>query len=128
MPSYVLKQPNGKFAIFDSIVDDLTWFDMTEEEVLEVGTEQWGRAAAIEKIDRGIDDAPLWEDTGETDGLSRWRKSCESIALQHGLRHLRSRMNEMDLGDVAIPQCAVEMAESVESDMDPDSERFRSRM
>jgi hypothetical protein len=128
MPSYVLKQPNGKFAIFSSIVDDFTWIDMTSEEVLKVGTQQWGRETAIEKIERGIADAPLWENTGETDGLSRWRDACKNIALQHGLKVLQSRMDDMGLGDLAIPRCAVEMAQSVESDMDPESEAYKARM
>ena len=128
MPSYVLKTPNEKFAIFSSVVDDFTWIDLTQEELMEAAVEQWGQKVAIEKVERGLADEPLWKDPTEGDGLNRWRDACESIALQHGLKHLRMRMDEMGLQDHDFPQSAVEMAMSVEADMDPESERLKARL
>lgn len=128
MPSYVLKTPNEKFAIFSSVVDDFTWTDLSHEELMEAAVEQWGKKIAIEKVERGLADEPLWKDPDEGDGLNRWRDACENIALQHGLKHLRMRMDEMGLQDHDFPQSAVEMAMSVEADMDPESERFKARL
>jgi len=128
MPSYVLKQPNAKYAIFSSVVDDFTWADLTHDELLEAAVEQWGREIAVEKVERGLADQPFWKDPDEGDGLNRWRDACENIALQHGLKHLRMRMDEMGLQDHDFPQSAVDMARSVEADMDPESERLKARL
>lgn len=35
-----IKQPNGKFAIWSSIVDDFVYFDCTKEEIIEAEVEE----------------------------------------------------------------------------------------
>jgi Asp-tRNA(Asn)/Glu-tRNA(Gln) amidotransferase B subunit len=35
MAGQIIKQPNGKFLIFSSIVDSVTFYDMTEEEIVQ---------------------------------------------------------------------------------------------
>lgn len=34
MAGQIIKQPNGKFLIFSSIVDSVTFYDMTEDEIV----------------------------------------------------------------------------------------------
>lgn len=129
MPSYILKQPDGNFAVFSSIVDDFTWFAIPPEELEEAAVEQWGRDVALEKIERGVADQPLWNEPDLGDGLNRWRDACENIALQHGLKHLRMRMTDMGLEENhEFPPSAVKMAQEVEADMDPEGERYKARM
>lgn len=117
----MLKQPDGLIAIFSSVVDDFTYVCMTEQEALEVGTKEWGEKVGAEKLQRGLEDARLWEANEIEDGLNRWRDACENIAMQHGLEHLREEMDEMDLNAYPIPQSAVEIAESVAADRAEDA-------
>jgi hypothetical protein len=39
MANKLIKQPNGKYAIFSTIVDNFTAYDMTEEEYIEYSLE-----------------------------------------------------------------------------------------
>jgi hypothetical protein len=36
----IIKQPNGKYAIWSKIVTDITWFDLTREELIEAFVEE----------------------------------------------------------------------------------------
>lgn len=128
MPSYFLKQPDGLIAIFSSVVDDFTGYNFTPDEALAYGTEQWGKSTAEEKLERAIKDEGLWEPYTTDDGLGRWRETLETIAFQHGLKHLKSVLEEMGHGDAEIPQAAIDAAEDVESDMDPESEEYTNRV
>ena len=40
MGQQIIKQPNGKYCLFSSVVDNVTYYDMTKEEILEVWTEK----------------------------------------------------------------------------------------
>ena len=40
MGQQIIKQPNGKYCLFSSIVDNVTYYDMTKEEIIEVWTEK----------------------------------------------------------------------------------------
>lgn len=41
MGKQIIKQPNGKYCIFDSIVDDITQFDCTKDEILDLWVEEY---------------------------------------------------------------------------------------
>jgi hypothetical protein len=107
----MLKQPDGLIAIFSSVVDSFTHMNMTEAEAMEIGTSEWGEKTAREKLDRGLKDEVLWP--GDTDfvsdGLGRWREALETTAFQHGLTELRNTLEEMELGNVAIPERVLEV-------------------
>lgn len=128
MASYMLKQPNGLIAIFSSVVDDFTYYDLTPEQALECGTEEWGRRTAQEKLDRALADEHLWRRHTTDNGLGRWRESLKTIAFRHGIKHLKKVLEEIGQGDAEIPQEAIEAARDVESDMDQESEAYKSRM
>jgi hypothetical protein len=38
--SQIIKQPNGKYCLFSNIVDSITHYDMSEEEIVEVYVEE----------------------------------------------------------------------------------------
>tara|TARA_R110002074_G_scaffold55696_4_gene137934 strand:- start:69 stop:359 length:291 start_codon:yes stop_codon:yes gene_type:complete len=40
MGQQIIKQPNGKYCLFSSVVDNVTYYDMTKEEIVEVWTEK----------------------------------------------------------------------------------------
>lgn len=128
MGTYLLKQPNGLIAVFSSIVDDFTAWDATPEEALAYGTKEWGQAIAQEKLDKALMDIGLWKPYSTDDGLGRWRESLTTIAFRHGVKCLKERLEEIGFGDFEIPQEALEAARAVESDMDHDSQAYRSRM
>jgi hypothetical protein len=128
MATYLLKQPNGLIAIFSSIVDDFTHWDCTPEEALAYGVEQWGRSEAQEKLDRALMDVGLWKSYDTDDGLGRWRETLKTIAFRHGVKHLKDQLETIGQGDAEIPQAAIEAARSVESDMDHESDAYKSRM
>lgn len=49
--SQIIKQPNGKYCIFSGIVDNITHYDLTREEIIEVKLEQ-AREEIIYNVDR----------------------------------------------------------------------------
>lgn len=106
MPSFVLKQPDGKLAIYSTVADDFLYFGMDEAEALEACVAKWGHDAAEGKLAHGISDRPLGEPWIVSDGLNRWRYSLTEIATEHGLAHLKKVLAEINLPDADIPQSA----------------------
>lgn len=47
----IIQQPNGLYARFSEVVDDVTHFDMTYEESVEVCCEYMGRRDAPSKVE-----------------------------------------------------------------------------
>lgn len=110
MPSYMLKQPDGKIAVFSSVIDDFTHYDLSEEEAMEVGIESWGRDTALQKLQNALEDKRLMAREFVSDGLGRWRESLEDIAFQHGLERLRKTLGEIGFADWPIHEKAVRKA------------------
>jgi predicted RNase H-like HicB family nuclease len=86
MPSYFLRQPNGLFARFSTVVDNFTHYAMTREEALGVARHELGRGDAEAKIQRAVDDDVngMGIRIIKDDGLNRWRDCLETIQLMHG--------------------------------------------
>lgn len=96
MPTRLVRQPNGLYAEFSTVVDHFTAVEMTRAEAIEWGrTERTLSAAdAIAKVDRA--DADL-NDEGKPysdDGLGRWCDSLHTILLIHGTAKLATFLNE----------------------------------
>ena len=59
MGQQIIKQPNGKYCLFSSIVDSVTYYNMTKEEIVEVWTEDARKDFekkvndTAEKLDKG---------------------------------------------------------------------------
>jgi hypothetical protein len=115
MPTYLLKQPDGKIAIFSSEVDDFTYYGLSEEEAVEVGVEEWGRRTALEKLRNAIEDKRLMQRDFVSDGLGRWRESLENVAFRHGLVHLRTILAEIGFPEWPIHEKALRKAADMEA-------------
>ena len=59
MPSFVVKCPNGKLALFSTIVDDFIIVEVAVDELVKELCEDKGRKDAIAKVQRGVLDEPL---------------------------------------------------------------------
>lgn len=80
MPAYFVKQPNGFYGRFSTIVDTFTDLNLTREEALETAQREWGALDGVAKVERADDEqAP-----GDGTALSRWREAMETIAVVHG--------------------------------------------
>lgn len=66
-----LQQPNGLFAVFSEIVDDFTWFDMTEDD-------------AIAHCDRERWHLDKFERCKEHGCRYRWHEAIRVIDMVHG--------------------------------------------
>jgi hypothetical protein len=58
MPKYYVRQPNGKIALFSTIVDNWLYEDMSEDEFYELFCERNGkhtREVALQHIDKWTD-------------------------------------------------------------------------
>ena len=59
MGQQIVKQPNGKYCLFSSVVDSVTYYNMSAEEIIEVWTEEARKEyerkvkEAIEQLEAG---------------------------------------------------------------------------
>jgi hypothetical protein len=58
MPWFIVKQPNGTYARFSSVVDDFTHMNMIREEAVDLCREHLGRLETAEKMQRADDEVP----------------------------------------------------------------------
>jgi len=85
MPQRVIKQPNGKLAVFSTIVDGFTIIDANYQEMIDYWIGELGEAEGTAKVQRGIDDDTTGIcKTTKRDGLNRWRDAIATIRFQHG--------------------------------------------
>lgn len=80
MPSYFLKQPNGKYARFSTVVDNFTAMNMDRETALYRAKLEVGELEGEQKIAR----ADKEELPGNGRPLSRWKKSIHTVEVIHG--------------------------------------------
>jgi hypothetical protein len=115
MPSRFVNQPDGRLAVFSSVCDDFTHYDLSDEEALEYGTEQWGRLTAQQKIEAARADR-LEHGAGPGDGLGRWREALTAIAAQHGMEGLKSTLADIGYADTEIPQSVHRILAQIEEE------------
>lgn len=91
MPQRFVETPDGKLALFSTIVDAFIWYDMTDEEAIELCAETWGVRGerAVEKVARAREDP------------GRWLREIEIIRMQ-GQRKLEEHMEEIGFMDWLI--------------------------
>lgn len=85
MPTYLVKQPNDKFAMFSTITDDFEAMDMTEEEAHAECLDRWGRRVADEKVANAKSDA-MASDMADLapEGQRRWMGAMSTVRARHG--------------------------------------------
>ncbi len=84
MPRIVIKQPNGKYAVFSSIVDDFIIVDADKQELIDSDIEE-----ARERITEKYDEMFRYFDKGEVAPRYRhsqmtWEEALEIITARHG--------------------------------------------
>lgn len=98
MPSYLVKQPDGKYAMFSTIVDDFTHADMTEDQAVlavfeSMGEDDRENLVHADMIDRAKRDAPAWEyDHKAPHGQRRWMGAIAAIQRVHGEARAQRRV------------------------------------
>ena len=91
MPARFVLQPNGLLALFSTVVDNFTHYNLTKEEATTLAREDMGRQDAEEKVERGLKDEIYWHPgtprpTGSTygDGTWRWKHDIGQVEAVHG--------------------------------------------
>lgn len=100
MPSRVVRQPNGLWALFSTVVEDFTVYNATEAELLEHMVSSWGVAVAAEKMGRGREDRPL--DPGHY--RDRFTEALDDMALNHPQRDVESRRRQLSDSQAPVPE------------------------
>lgn len=82
----IIAQPNGRFARFSEIVDDVTDYDMTRDEAVNLCMQEhhMSRQDAENKVQRGIQA-----------GRSRFDDAIRIIAERHGKARAQARWRMM---------------------------------
>lgn len=92
MPTYPLKQPNGLYAIFSTIVDDFTRMNLSRDEVRALLFLSGGEASADRLLYRADCDVECaCYDYGAPEGRRRWEGSLDTIESIHSARHAEVR-------------------------------------
>jgi hypothetical protein len=115
VPKRFVNQPDGKLAVFSTVIDDFTHYDLDEAEALEYGIEEWGRETAEAKIKSGRADG-LERGPGPGDGLGRWREALTDIATQHGMAGLKETLSDIGFPDAEIPQSVHDILAQIAED------------
>jgi hypothetical protein len=94
VPQFNVKQPDGRYAIFSTIVDNFIAANLTREEAVEHWARQFGRESAEAKVARAESEEDVWtKQPGGT--LHRWRDCLRTIESVHGENGLREVLEEM---------------------------------
>lgn len=77
MPSIPVRQPDGKIAVWSTIVDDFTWRDLTDEEWVQVvinDAAYWAEKRARDKLRAG-ETPPHGIAPMDGEQLRKWRQA-----------------------------------------------------
>lgn len=87
----VVKQPDGRYAIFSEIVDCFTIMNLTRDEMIEECVEEVGRRDAEAKVQRADEERPDPRDRiGADEQYTRWEEALDIIKRVHGEMHCRA--------------------------------------
>jgi hypothetical protein len=113
VPKFFVKQPDGRFALFSTIVDDFLETGMSEEEAVENAVDKLGvRRDEIDAvIGKAKRDEPFWPTEDRGDSLNRWRQALKPLAIRHGIEAVAARIRHMGLAENTIPEEAIRAAE-----------------
>jgi guanylate kinase len=79
----IIKQPNNKYTIFSSVVDNIIYYNCSKEEVVEAFIER-----SVERIKEDIENR-----LNNIDNNNKWYKDykemIETITLRHGKKEIK---------------------------------------
>lgn len=92
MPDRLVVQPNGRFALFSPIVDDITIYNMTREEFIE--------QHVSEAVERARAEAEKWVD-GPRPGRDHFtlERLRSEIVMVHGEKRYEQRVRQLSATD-----------------------------
>lgn len=96
MPSFAVKQPNGLYASFSTIVDNFTAADQAHEDAFNYWLFEAGRVIAKNKI-RNADTEARSSISESQEPLSRWRGALRTVLAVHGVTGLREALADFDM-------------------------------
>lgn len=98
MPRFCVKQPNGLYAEFSTVVDDFTVLDMTRTEAVEHYRLAMSQADAEQKVLRADEEnlLPVNRTTCSGPPLARWNDCLKTIEAVHGAALRDERIAEID--------------------------------
>jgi len=86
MPRRIIRQPNGKFACFSSVVDHFIWYDATEEEARAYLRDEYMEeieARIDETMRAAIEDWPPHTRGVSGSGRDRWDHDAHTAMMAH---------------------------------------------
>ena len=85
IPTRFVKTPDGKLALFSTVVDFFVWYNMTDEEAIELCAEKVGLHGerAVKKVNAAKKDP------------DRWLRELKTIRRVHGRRKFEKHMEEI---------------------------------
>jgi hypothetical protein len=113
MPQFFVKQPDGKLALFSTVVDDFIEIGLSDDEAIDKAVESLGAQPNVVEaiIEKARQDEPFWPAKDRGDGQNRWRQALNGLAVRHGIETVTARVRDMGLAEDAIPQEALLAAE-----------------
>lgn len=100
MPSRLVKQPNGLYACFSSVVDDFTAYGMDQQEALDFCRDHLDLGPIASKVK--VANADL--DLDESGQKGRWEEALWTIREIHGPAVEQERIKQIlgELGECAV--------------------------
>ena len=99
MGNQIIKQPNGKYCIFSSIIDSVIYYDMTPEEIIDMRVEESRKeiTKAVNKIVRNLNKGrrPYYEFTKTYEEMMEWIKEVHG---EKPVQELRALIESSDAG------------------------------
>jgi len=101
MAGQIIKQPNGKYCIFSSIVDDIVHYNMTPEEIIEVWVEEY-KVEIIEKVNKIItelneDRKPYHQFTNTYEEMLNIIEGVHGEGYTHDIKIIMENKSEDDM-------------------------------
>lgn len=81
MPSFVVKQPNGRYAMFHTVTDGFGAFNYTYADMLARCQAEWGLHSGLKKMERAdAEEECTYSHLGRGTYLHRWRACLDHMA------------------------------------------------
>lgn len=95
MERQIIKQPNGKFCIFSSIVDNVTWYHMAEQDIINAWVEE-SKKDIEEQVKKIISDLnegkkPYYQ------GTMNYEEMIETIKDIHGSKEVKKIRKHIEI-------------------------------
>ena len=104
MVQAVVLQPNGKLAVWSSVVDRFIYTNQTEDQVVSFFRTDMSVDKARDKVKRGVDDETIWPGEKREGPFHRWKECLKSIVLRHELPALQHFLADCGNSGIITPE------------------------